>query len=286
MTGRLLPWTMGNAAWNMAVDEAVLISYSMGKSPPTLRFYGWAPPALSFGCFQDPPSVQKRAVYREKGIDWVKRPSGGRAVFHHDELTYSFVTGARDGFHGPVLADYQRIAHGLKKGFSLLGLQVELAETPTSSSRLPSSACFASRSWYELTCGGRKLVGSAQVRRAHALLQHGSIPFTFDAGVLLNLLEESSPSPAAIAKLQQRIIGLQEALGFYPERQTVISALQQGLGDELGIEWQEMPLTAEEVELAQRLAREKYAHPAWNETRGVRSWENRLNLTEMEGESG
>ena len=231
MIGRLLPWAKGSAAWNMAVDEAVLISYSMGKSP--LIVLHWAPPALSFGCFQNPPSVQKRAIYREKGIAWVKRPSGGRAVFHQDELTYSLVTGARDGFDGPVRTDYQRIAYGLKKGFRLLGLQVELAEAPQRSSRLPSSACFAFRSWSELTCGGRKLVGSAQVRRAHALLQHGSIPFTFDAGVLLKLLEESSPSPLAIAKLQQSIIGLEEALGFYPDGPTVIAALQKGLGDEL-----------------------------------------------------
>ncbi|NLW56120.1 MAG: lipoate--protein ligase family protein [Firmicutes bacterium] len=285
MIGRLLPWMRGSAAWNMAVDEAVLVSYSMGKSPMTLRFYGWTPSALSFGCFQNPPSVQKRAFYREKGIAWVKRPSGGRAVFHHDELTYSLVTGARDGFHGPVLTDYQRIAHGLKKGFSLLGLQVELAEAPQRSVSLPSSACFASRSWYELTCSGRKLVGSAQVRRAHSLLQHGSIPFTFDAGVLLNLLEDSSPSPIEIAELQQSIIGLEEALGFYPERQTIISVLQRGLSDELGVEWQEMPLTAEEVKIAQRLAREKYANPAWNETRGLRSWENGVKNKEMEVES-
>lgn len=287
MIGRLLSWGMETAAWNMAIDEAVLTGYINGSSPMTLRFYGWTPPALSFGCFQNPPTVQERAFYREKKVDWVKRPSGGRAVLHHDELTYSLVTGERDGFHGSVLTDYLRIAHGFMKGFSLLGLQVEMAEDPGRSKSPPSPACFASQSWYEITYGGRKLVGSAQLRRAHALLQHGSIPFTFDAGFLLELLGKRGgrPSPMDVAQLQQSIIGLQEALEFYPERSQIISVLQKGLGEELGVEWQEMPLTAEEVNLAKRLAGDKYANPAWNETRGLKGWENKGRNKVMEVES-
>ena len=269
MIGRLLPWSAGTAAWNMAVDEALLISYLKGVSPLTLRFYGWAPPALSLGYLQQPLSAARQSRCREAGVVWVKRPTGGRAVFHQHELTYALVTGERHGFTGPVLADYQRIGLGFKRGFARLGLAVELAADTRRSKSPLSQACFANSSWYEITYQGRKLVGSAQLRRGKALLQHGSILLTFDPWFWREVWADgSTAAPGDSGDLQQAVIGLAEALNHPPERSVVISVLQQGLSEVLGVTWQEGVLSAEELALATRLQKEKYTNFDWNNRRG------------------
>lgn len=267
MIGRLLPWSTGTAAWNMALDEALLLSYQQGKAPLTLRFYGWAPPAVSLGCFQHPLTEEQQRRCHQAGVDWVKRPTGGRAVLHENELTYALVAGEQHGFTGPVLADYQKIALGLKRGFALLGLVVELAPGTRQTKGLPSQACFAASSWYEITYQGRKMVGSAQLRRGKALLQHGSILLTFDPCLWREVWGEA-PAAGRNEALEQKVIGLREALGGLPARSMVISALQQGLSAELGVQWQEGSLSAEEIALASQLFKEKYTNPDWNNRRG------------------
>ncbi len=267
MIGRLLPWSTGTGAWNMALDEALFLSYEQGKAPPTLRFYGWDPPAVSLGCFQQPLTEEQQRRCRQAGVDWVKRPTGGRAVFHEDELTYAFVAGERDGFGGPVLADYQKIGLGFKRAFALLGLTVELAPGARRAKGLSSQACFAASSWYEITCQGRKLVGSAQLRRGKALLQHGSILLTFDPWFWREVWKEV-PATERNGGLAQKAIGLREALGCLPARSALISALCQGLSEELGIQWREGGLCAEELSFAARLKAEKYLSAGWNNRRG------------------
>jgi lipoate-protein ligase A len=254
----------------MALDEALLRSYEQGKAPLTLRFYGWTPPALSLGCFQQPLTAEQQAWCRQAGVDWVKRPTGGRAVFHDDELTYALVAGARDGFAGPVLADYQKIALGLKRGFALLGLAVELASGPRQTEGYPSQLCFAASSWYEITYQGRKLVGSAQLRQDKALLQHGSILLTFNP---LFWVEggEKAPTTGSKNTITKQVIGLEEALGYRPPRSAILSALQQGLGEVLGIRWQAGSLSAEELSVATQLMEEKYTKADWNNRRGRKS---------------
>jgi lipoate-protein ligase A len=199
----------------------------------------------------------------------VKRPTGGRGVFHQHELTYALVTGERHGFTGPVLVDYQRIGLGLKQGFNLLGLEVELAEGNHWTKRPLSSVCFANSSWYEITYQGRKLVGSAQLRRGKALLQHGSILLAFDPWFWREVwAEDSTTTSVENGAFQQELIGLAEALNPPPERAVIISALQQGLSAVLGVTWQEEVLTPEELELAIHLQKEKYTNPDWNNHRG------------------
>lgn len=269
MTGRFLPWTAGTAAWNMAVDEALLTTYLRGTAPVTLRFYGWDPPALSLGYLQRPLSAARQARCRQAGVEWVRRPTGGRAVFHQYELTYALVAGEQDGFTGSVLADYHRIALGLQRGFALLGLSVEMAAGQRRGKAMLPEACFAAPSWYELTYQGKKLVGSAQLRRGKALLQHGSILLAYDPWFWWEVWAEE-PGTAAVDKaaLSGKVIGLEEALGMVPDRMAVIAALRQGLSEVLGISWEEGFLTAEERRLATQLQREKYANPAWNNRRG------------------
>lgn len=269
MIGRFLPWTAGTAAWNMAVDEALLTTYLQGTAPVTLRFYGWDPPALSLGYLQKPLSTARQARCRQAGVEWVRRPTGGRAVFHQHEITYALVTGEQDGFSGSVLADYQRIGLGLQRGFALLGLPVDMVSGLRRGKSRLSEACFAAPSWYELTYQGKKMVGSAQLRRGKALLQHGSILLTYDPWFWQEVWgEEPRSAPAGRVALQEKVIGLEEALGARPDRLAVISALRQGLSEVLGISWEEGSLTAEEQRLAARLQREKYSNAAWNNRRG------------------
>ena len=172
----------------MACDEAVLEAVGRGASPPTVRFYAWDPPAVTLGRHQPDPDVRTCAALDELGVEWVRRPTGGRLVWHGppgEELTYSIVAPIGEPPLGDGLTDaYRRIHEGLAGGLRRLGLAVELAPRGRGAGpRLdPSSrlACFAATVPWEIEAGGRKLLGSAQRRSRNALLQHGSLPLAGD----------------------------------------------------------------------------------------------------------
>jgi lipoate-protein ligase A len=183
-TAREEPWRLlcdppADGAWNMAVDEALLDTCARGihACPPTLRLYGWSPAAVSLGRGQELLSRPSLAYLWQQGIDLVRRPSGGRAVLHDEERTYAVVGGLRRGpFPGGVLDTYEAVAGALVEALRSLGvdaLSVIPDGDPRTSAGQPS--CFAVPSVHEITVDGLKLVGSAQVRRRSAFLQHGSI---------------------------------------------------------------------------------------------------------------
>src|SRR2546426_5796703 len=173
---RLLHDPPAEGAWNMAVDEVLLDGVAAGSAPPTLGFYTWTPACLSLGYFQ-PFSVVNVEGCRGLGIDIVRRPTGGRAILHDRELTYSIALPASVlGHDAGVLPSYRRLSLALQAGLRRLGINVGLApesETPTRAVHGP--ACFDRPSAHEILLQGRKAGGSAQVRRAGALLHHGSI---------------------------------------------------------------------------------------------------------------
>ena len=173
---RLLLDPPAEGAWNMAVDEVLLDGIAAGSAPPTLRFYTWTPACLSLGYFQ-PFSVVNVEGCRGLGIDIVRRPTGGRAILHDRELTYSVALPASVlGHDAGILPSYRRLSLALQAGLARLGIEVSLApesEAPSRAGQGP--VCFDRPSAHEILLRGRKVVGSAQVRRAGALLQHGSI---------------------------------------------------------------------------------------------------------------
>ncbi|HKY59466.1 MAG TPA: hypothetical protein VJP59_00505 [Gemmatimonadota bacterium] len=191
-TWRLLETGPRPGAWNMACDEAVLEAVGRRASPPTVRFYAWDPPAVSLGRHQPDPDLRSRAVLDALGIEWVRRPTGGRLVHHGPmatELTYSVVAPIGEAPLSGALTDaYRRIHEGLSAGLARLGLAVELApRRPGRPGRVrPTSrlACFAATVPWEIEAGGRKLLGSAQRRSRGALLQHGSLPLAGDPGAI------------------------------------------------------------------------------------------------------
>ncbi len=251
----------------MAVDEAILLHHAQGRVPPTLRFYRWAPAAVTIGYFQDLHGSVDLAACRALGLDCVRRPTGGRAVLHEHEATYSVVISQRL-LAGSIVQTYRELSAGLRAGLARLGLAAELAvaaERRAAGGR-GSAACFDAPSWYELTAGGRKVAGSAQTRRHGAILQHGSIPLVFDARKVMAVLRPprgASPD-RTLAVLRGRAAGLNEVLGRPLTLEEVETALAAGFAEVLGVELTEGELTPEEAETARRLVRVKYGAAGWN----------------------
>jgi lipoate-protein ligase A len=198
-------------AFNMAVDEAILEAHRAGLVPATLRFYGWSPPAVSTGYAQKLP-YETMARIRSKGYALVRRATGGRAVLHEADLTYSFIgcSGSCDDIAqsiGPthlsnsVSQSYFQICQGLLAGLKILGVDAGLGK---GKGYTGFQDCFLSTTNADLQVDGLKLVGSAQLRRQNAVLQHGSILLNQDQNALPDLLQ-----PAVSAGVQQASVAQQ-----------------------------------------------------------------------------
>lgn len=244
-------------AWNMAIDEAMLLAHAAGLTPPTLRLYRWMPPAVSLGLLQPFEAVNELAC-RQLGFDIVRRPSGGGAVLHQHEVTYAVIVDGRLCPYGSsVLSTYRWLAEGLKAGLKRLG--IDASSSPLPYPALTSkSFCFARMTEADLSVNGCKLGGSAQARRRNFLLQHGSIPLRLDVEAV------------------ERIFGLTGREGFtwveeVLERSVTADefadALVEGFSETLGIAFFLSDLTPTEHQLANLLFRYKYGTAAWTRER-------------------
>lgn len=259
MIWRLLNTGCRSGFENMAVDEAIMELNSRGQAPPTLRFYGWDPPALTLGYFQDPGETVDLEACRRLGIDVVRRPTGGRAVLHRREVTYSIVAREENpAVTGTVSESYQRLSRGLILGLSRLGAEVRLSGGGENASGGP--ACFDSPARYELVAGGRKLAGSAQGRRNGVVLQHGALPLENDAVTLFTLLKfpTAAEREDQLRRYNRRATSLEEVLGRPVSPGEVIPALARGFAEALGIELEPGELTEEEEREVKRILQEKY----------------------------
>jgi lipoate-protein ligase A len=164
----------------MALDAAILAAVAAGDAPPTLRFYQWEPPCLSLGKRQPIDGVDL-ARCRGDGVDVVRRPTGGLAILHTDELTYSVAARQEDPrVAGPILDAYRQLSAGLVAGLARLGARAEMNPVGSHGAQGVSAACFEAPSAYEITVSGRKLIGSAQTQAQGRVLQHGSLPLRGD----------------------------------------------------------------------------------------------------------
>ncbi len=255
-----------DGATNMAIDEAILSSVAAGQSPPTLRFYAWRPPCISIGYSQPMRQVVDLEACRRDGVTWVRRPTGGRAILHVDELTYSVALPASDRrVLGGVIASYRRLSLGLLVGFRRLGLKAAQAEARQEKAAELSAACFDVPSHYEITVAGKKLVGSAQLRRQDVVLQHGALPLSGDVARLVSYLQLSDEARASLrAELRRRAVTLSEALGRRVSAGQVAEALAQGFAEALNLDLEPGMLTRQEQDLAGQLREKKYAAQDWN----------------------
>lgn len=268
-TWRLIVHEARDGAWNMAVDEAILAAVARGDSPPTLRFYQWEPPCLSLGRGQPATDVDTMACLAA-GFTCVRRPTGGRAILHRDELTYSIALPLADPrAAGDILESYRRLSEGLAEGLRALGVAVERA-APRKAAADPTPACFETLAGYEITVGGRKLLGSAQFRTNKALLQHGSLPLYGDLAAIVDVLALPESERAVLReRLRATAITLEEALARPVSFGEAAEALCRGLAQALNVRLVEGILSPSELDLAKRLQREKYADIRWPAARPV-----------------
>lgn len=266
----------GSPAFNMALDEAMLLAVSEGKSPPTVRFYGWKPATLSIGYFQKADSEVDIEAVQQQGIGFVRRATGGRAVLHDRELTYSIIVPeAYPGIPRQVTEAYRVLSEGLLQGFRALGLQAEMVSLATEEEKQKyesagSSACFDSPSWYELVVEGRKVAGSAQVRQRGVVLQHGSILIDLNPAQLFSLLRFRSEAlrERMLHSFTQKAVAINDVCRGIGKPivglAEVEAAFRVGFADGLGVDLQQNEPTPYEYELAERLVREKYGTTEWN----------------------
>jgi lipoate-protein ligase A len=244
----------------MAVDEALLdaCAASQGWVAPTLRLYAWSPAALSLGRLQ--PALHDADYLAADGLDLVRRPTGGGAVLHDRERTYALVGRLRQPpFPGGVLATYERIAEALVAALRALGVDARAAGSGTERGRMrprPAALCFAEVSRYEIAHGTTKLVGSAQLRRRGAFLQHGSIVLRDDP-VRAARATGAAPLPTA------RVTGLEPLLARSVTPLELDEALVSAFTRVLGLPLRSGGLSDDEQRRALSLTQSKYRSEAW-----------------------
>jgi lipoyl(octanoyl) transferase len=254
------------AASNMAIDEAIHLHHLRGEVPPTLRVFRWQRSSISLGRFQSVEREIEAERCHQLGADLVRRPTGGRAVYHRDEFTYSIVIGKRHGVPAGVVAAYAYLARGLMAALQNLGVEAILSDEHVSKN--PSAACFASSTQADLTSRGFKLVGSAQLWKDDALLQQGSLPLADRASEFFSLLRYPSEGAReeALRLYRQKTAPLHS---FQPTAtwEDAAHAFHAGFSSALQAEFVPAALTPSELELAERLVAEKYSRLEWRQER-------------------
>ncbi|WP_096550955.1 lipoate--protein ligase family protein [Ureibacillus thermosphaericus] len=259
-------------SYNMALDEALLDFHSRGEIPPVIRFYEWNPPTLSIGYFQRAHRDIDFDALKTQNIGFVRRPTGGRAVLHDSELTYSIiVTEQYPNMPETVTEAYRFLSEGLLKGFHNLGLDAYFSipdtEEKQEALKKPKSAvCFDAPSWYELVVEGKKVAGSAQTRQKGVVLQHGAILLDLDEDKLLSLFK--FPSEEAKERMRKQLPERAVAINRLSTRRITIEecihAFKKGFEEALQIELVPYELTEEQKEYVKKLEEEKYANDEWN----------------------
>ena len=232
---------------NMALDEAIALT-----GIPTLRFYTWIRPWITIGYFQKYRELNQDYLASEN-LPFVRRLTGGKGVYHHRELTYSLIL--PEGELPPrVIDSYAIIGRGLLGGLENLGIPAELEATPGRTGAGPN--CFTRSGWYEVKAAGKKIVGSAQLRRRGMIIQQGSI-LIGDEPVVPCFIPGGVPSPGHSTSIEKE-------LGRVPAFDELTAAFQDGFARALPFQFCPGPLGAEELSLGAGLREKKYSTREWN----------------------
>ncbi len=266
---RLIQTPPAPGAWNMAVDETLLEGMLDPGALPVLRLYAWQPACLSLGFTQSYLDVDREnlAVH---GWEVVRRPTGGRAILHTDELTYA-VIGPPDEprLAGGVLVSYQRLSQALLQALQDLDLPVQTQPLPmlAPGSDPKGPVCFEVPSNYEITVNGKKLVGSAQARRREGVLQHGSLPLGGDLQRITQALKFPNPEKrlAAAARLLEHATTAEASLGHPLSWDTAAQAIVHAFAQVLNLELIPAQLTPAESDRVEALAESKYRAAVWTQ---------------------
>lgn len=259
---RLLKTGRHSGFYNMGLDEALLEAVAQGKSQPVLRFYGWNPETVSVGYFQSLEEEVDLDICKRRGVEVVRRISGGGAVFHHAELTYSIIMPITHPLAGRTIGEsYEKLCAGIIQGLTLLGVPAQFAPIN------------------DILAGGRKVSGNAQTRRMGCVLQHGTILLDLDVDLMFELLKvpsikisDKKVKDPLIQDVKERVTSLKTLLGRDISYEEAEAALSEGFCRALSLDFVEAlppepvypggPAVPEEAR-AQELATAKFASPEW-----------------------
>lgn len=253
---------------NMAIDETLLLSYSH-QLIPTLRIYGWNAPFVSLGYSQRPEAVLNFPV----SLPFVRRMTGGSAILHDEEITYSLVCSPSDlNLSGDVRTSYRILASFLKTFYRHLGLEAYFAyETRKQKLGVYGQACFASCQHYDMVIGGKKIGGNAQRRKRDVIFQHGSIPQKIDFELVQDTVKNTDG-------LKQKATDLQSETGKAFDFSRLAVLLAESFEEVFGIKYAEREIFAEEHSLSLVLCDCKYRTQQWNLYRQTTICQKALNM--------
>ena len=245
--------TEGNtAAKNMAIDRAVLVANSKGKVPPTVRFYTWNPPAISIGYFQSLKEEINLAECEKTGVDYVRRITGGGAVFHEQELTYSIVIPeSHPEISKNIMDSYGRICGAVIKGLKQLNINSQYAPIN------------------DIISDGKKISGNAQTRKLKTVLQHGTVLLDVDVDKMFSVLQVPNEKikDKLISDVKQRVTSVKHILGKEISFSDATKAMKKGFEEEFNVELELGSLTDEELHLAHKFEKECFGSYDWNHKR-------------------
>jgi lipoate-protein ligase A len=246
---RLLKTENNSAFTNMAIDKAVLVTSSKGKVPPTVRFYTWKPPAISIGYFQSLNEEVDLDACKNLGVQYVRRITGGGAVFHEKELTYSIVIPELNPkVPKNILQSYRRICGAIIKG--LKHLWIESKYSPIN----------------DIVVNNKKISGSAQTRKSKTVLQHGTVLIDVDVDKMFKLLKVPNEKikDKLIADVKQRVTSIKHVSGYNVSFGDAADAMKTGFEEEFGIELVNGSLNKDEINLTKKFERECFSKNEWN----------------------
>ncbi len=249
---RLLDTHAGKASFNMGLDEAVLESVSSGRELPTLRLYAWQPAAISIGYFQGLYEEVDIEGCKAHGVDIVRRITGGGAVFHQAEITYSVIIPETHVLApGSIIASYGVICGGVVDGLGILGVDASFAPIN------------------DIVSGGRKVSGNAQTRKRGCLLQHGTVLLDLDVDLMFELLKvpQEKARGKLVAEVKERVTSVSAILGRPVEYAEASLALALGFAKALDLEYAVAQPSGDEVARAREIAAAKFADPEWTSRR-------------------
>jgi len=264
---RLILDAPARGAWNMAVDESILEHIGRGESPATLRLYAWDPACLSLGYAQPIADVDTTRLV-SRGWEVVRRPTGGRAILHTDELTYSVTAPhGEPRVAGSILESYSRLAKALLAAVQSFTMAVEMKEDVGHASSMTKAnpVCFEVPSSYEIVVDGKKLIGSAQARRKEGVLQHGTLPLHGDLARITEALvfADESARAAAAEKLLARATTVESIIGPGIDWSAAAQAFIGAFESVLDLTFERGVLSPSERSRAEALVKDKYDHPQW-----------------------
>ncbi|TFF91092.1 lipoate--protein ligase family protein [Candidatus Thorarchaeota archaeon] len=248
---RFLGLSTHSAFENMAIDEAVMLAIKDGSSPPTFRLYRWKPDAVSIGTFQSMRDEVDLVFCQENGIDYIRRITGGGAVFHdyEGEITYSLILPRKHRLvPDDIIDSYEIVCSGIVRALRMLGIDSQF------------------RPINDIVVGERKVSGNAQTRRHGCMLQHGTVLLDLDVVKMFQVLKVPAEkvSDKMIADVKQRVTSIRDIVGRKVPFEELKSALVDGFSESLGMTLSSGNLSASEEKRAKILAQEKYSTGEWN----------------------